>query len=238
MIDDRDVGVILDLLRPYLAQQIADAVAETTRLGRIPVLQPATVVDTNTASGVIDVIPDGGDSGATVPAATLIGIPEFGSRVMLQYEPPAGVFVVGYIGPRRQPHVATGRWQRVAGQAINSTVLTAMSFDTEAFDSDSFIGTIPGSTFTVPSNRSGRYLFTGMAAFNAAPTGRGLVQLAASSYTQTVRSNFDGSTGEDRAGVTAMFKLNDGDTVQLQVYQISAGPLNVTGYMEAVRLLD
>ena len=237
MISDADLGKILDMLRPYLARQVADTVAGTARLGRIPTLQPATVIDTNTATGVIDVLPDGGGT-TTVPAATLVGIPEFGSRVMLLYEPPAGVFVVGYIGARRSPHLAGGYWRRSVTQSITPATLTAMSFDNAVFDSDGYIGSIPGTTFTIPTQQSGRYLFTAAAAFTPVPPGRASIELNAPTYSVSQRASIDGAHGEDRAGVTAFFNLAEGDTVTFNVYHETFGFLSVTGYMEAIRLPD
>lgn len=236
MIDENDVGVLLDRLRPYLANFASDVVAQAGRLGQMPTLQPATVVDTNTATGVIDVMPDGG--GVTqVPAASLIGMPEFGSRVMLLYQPPAGVFVVGYIGPQRQPHVTGGLWQRVIPQAIpGGTVATVVTFDTEIRDSDGFLP-VPGSTFTVAPNLPGRYLFTAMATWAAPPPGRMGLDVLSSSYPHRLRTPMNGG-GEDRISVSGFYNLNVGESIQVIAFQSAGGPIGISVSFEAVRLLD
>lgn len=240
MIDETDVGFLLDQLRPYLAGHASDIVTRAIRSGSVPALQPATVVDADVTSGVVMVRPDG-DGTVDVPAATLVGIPAPGSRVMLLYQPPAGVFVVGYIGPMRRPRPVGGRWQRAAGQPIATTTVSVLVFDSVWFDTDRFIGPMPGGNFTVPIGFAGRYLFTGQAAVTGGTTARCFVQLAA--YTSPagtlfVRQDWDGGIGEDRAGVSGMFTLDEGDTVQMQVFQASFSTFTMTGYLEAFRLGD
>lgn len=121
------VGALLDLLRPFLQEMAAEAVRVALAHTEVPTLIPASVVAHDITSGISTVLPDGPAGGANIPARSLVGRLTIGTRVMLMFQPPSGVFVVGIIG--NNPAFSLDGWTSftptITSTAVNPTMLAA-----------------------------------------------------------------------------------------------------------------
>lgn len=138
---------------------------------------------------------------------------------------------------RLAPGTAAGRTgvrlRRAANQSISSGSPTAISWDTEEFDSDGFIA-VTSTTATVPTGLSGVYAITVSLASGTAITDvRAFIDLNAGGlvYRQAI-----GSKGEDSGSVCAVVDLLDADSISAAFFQNTGGSVNVTGRMK-VKLL-
>lgn len=109
--DSAAIGELLEAMRPSLESMAADILKTTLAQTPLPQLIPASVIS-NGSSGEVTVLPDGPAGGASIVVQTLIGYPPIGERVMLLFQPPAGSFIIGYIGEDPAPQGALGMVQR------------------------------------------------------------------------------------------------------------------------------
>lgn len=113
---------------------------ETMRLAQrgglsTPVHRPATVADFDSLNATVTVLVDGDAS--TIPALNAMPVvPPVGSRVLVLFEPPNGVFVIGRIGSL---DVAVPHSQTILNDTVNTST-----------NSTSFIAVsgVPAMTFT------------------------------------------------------------------------------------------
>lgn len=114
-------------------------------------------------------------------------------------------------------------------QSINDSTYTAITFDTELFDTDAFHSTVTNTArITIPSGKGGKYLFVATSDIAANTTGirqagfwkngsiqKGQVALSAA------------SAGETKITVSAIYDLVATDYIEFYVYQNSGAARNV-----------
>lgn len=208
-----------------LAQSIID---DAVRLGLTWRLRPATV------AGVISpfrmpLLVDGDQT--VIDGVSMLGELLEGQRVWVLLMPPAGVYVIGLIGervvPLEQQRNGRVKVQRIGNQLINNSSNTLATFTTLLNDDLGYWDN--SGTFTVPPGGSGWYHITGMAAFAANSTGsRAINLLRNGTRIATVFTANNGSSAW-REDCDTETELEDGDTVQMQVFQNSGGALNLIG---------
>ncbi len=126
------------------------------------------------------------------------------------------------------------RVRRVATQSISNGALTPLSFDTEDVDTDTIHS---AGTFTVPSGLAGIWSVTFHAVMATAVSGRFFVSVEVTSSLTGVSASYrQGSTGEDRQSMQWVGPLAAADTFTCDVFQISGGALNATGWADVLRL--
>lgn len=125
----------------------------------------------------------------------------------------------GYLAPAGRTGCSISR---SAVQSIPNTSGTVISFDTETFDSDGFIG-IPGTTITIPAGLGGLYSGTAYIEFGASGSyDAGVVPvLNGVQYPQIGANNF-----ARHGGAFSKIPLSAGQVVTVQGYQASGGALN------------
>lgn len=116
-----------------------------------------------------------------------------------------------------------------ANQSVNDATYTAITFNTESFDTDGFHSTVTNTErITIPSGKGGKYLFVATADIAANATGirqagfwkngsiqKGQVALSAA------------SAGETKLTVSAIYDLVATDYIEFYVYQNSTAARNV-----------
>ena len=123
---------------------------------------------------------------------------------------------------------ATG-WKayRNVSQSIPSSTKTAITFDTEIFDTDAFI-TVSSSTVTIPVGKGGKYLIIGGGYWASASSWFRSLFI---SKNGTLDSNIVASTVLTQASdaaqiITTILDLVAGDVIRLLVEQTSGGAVN------------
>jgi len=118
-----------------------------------------------------------------------------------------------------------------SAQGINNTTNTAISFDLENFDTDSFHdNSTNNSRLTIPAGKSGKYLVTGVAAFAANATGvRRWIFYKNGTAAMNVGGISAASAGDTRVSCSWLADLTAGDYVEFYCYQSSGGSLNISG---------
>lgn len=136
-----------------------------------------------------------------------------------------------------------GTWYRSANQLIaNAGLGTPISWDTEDDDSDGYLAAhaTTGTTFTVPSGRSGLYIITAhvLATDAGGISVRGFVEIVPTAATivlpAQLREPID--VTEDRAVVAALLPLDAGDSFTVNVFHNSGASKNFTGWLSAYQV--
>lgn len=109
--DSETIGELLAEFQPHLESMASEILRSALAQIPLPNFVPASVVSNGT-SGEVTVLPDGPAGGTSIIAQTLIGYPQINARVMLLFQPPSGVFIVGYMGENPGPQGALGMVQR------------------------------------------------------------------------------------------------------------------------------
>jgi hypothetical protein len=114
-------------------------------------------------------------------------------------------------------------------QAISNNTTTALSFESENFDTNAFHNnSTNNSRFTIPSGKAGYYLVTASVAFAASSTGIRSVYVykngANANYTSQVVSAASVYT---ISNINYTINLAVGDYIEIFVYQNSGGSLDV-----------
>ena len=119
-----------------------------------------------------------------------------------------------------------------ADQSISNTTLTAVTFNTELFDTDGFHdNSTNNSRITIPAGKAGKYLFTAKAMW-LVNSGGGIrfIQLTKNGTDITGDNNV---TPNANFGVTSqvnqVFNLAVSDYIEAKIYQDSGGALSVAG---------
>ena len=119
-----------------------------------------------------------------------------------------------------------------ADQSISNTTLTAVTFNTELFDTDGFHdNSTNNSRITIPAGKAGKYLFTAKAMW-LVNSGGGIrfIQLTKNGTDITGDNNV---TPNASFGVTSqvnqVFNLAVSDYIEAKIYQDSGGALSVAG---------
>lgn len=118
-----------------------------------------------------------------------------------------------------------------AAESIADSAWTALTFDSETFDSDAFhdTGTNP-DRLTVPTGKGGTYLLVGLVEFASNLVGVRGVRIRLNGAGNGIARIFDGpNAGNDILGVTlsCIYPLVATNFVTLEVFQSSGGALNV-----------
>ena len=118
---------------------------------------------------------------------------------------------------------------RSAVQSVNSGTLTALSFDTEFFDSDTFLPATPASTITVPAGLGGLYsimlrTFSVVSSMARVALGSGPI------FDETASGNSTAPT------IGLFVALPAGETLTCSVQQTSGSAQNFTAAFEMYRL--
>jgi hypothetical protein len=117
---------------------------------------------------------------------------------------------------------------RSSTQSIANATLTAVQFDTEAWDTDAFHSTISNtSRITIPSGFSGRYLVMGQIIFDANATGRRAAYLLLNGATYLAAVNAVPTGAEVSLNLSAEASAVAGEYLELAVWQDSGAALNV-----------
>jgi len=119
---------------------------------------------------------------------------------------------------------------RAAVQSINNNSSTAITFDTETKDTDSFFALGAANKFTIPYD--GYYLVTGWISFANNATGYRTANLqdSGSNLLGEIKANAVNGDVTSLPICAQIFMLTS-DTVKLFVYQNSGGALNVTAQL-------
>jgi hypothetical protein len=121
------------------------------------------------------------------------------------------------------------RATKSANQSLTSAALTAITWDTESFDTDSLHSTV-SNTSRLTASVTGKWLVVACAEFAASGTGSRLLFIqknGANGYNhQLVPAD---GTNTTRVTVTDIVDLAAGDYVEAIAYQNSGGALNVIG---------
>lgn len=119
-----------------LSTLASELVGKTERMNR-PLLLPATVSTYDAAARIAYVTVDGDEGQVSTAAVSLIGPMSTGERVMVQFEPPQGVFVIGSL---------SGRGGTVLGYMQHSSAHTGIA-------NGAIIDSAYSVTVTVPAGR-------------------------------------------------------------------------------------
>jgi hypothetical protein len=115
-----------------------------------------------------------------------------------------------------------------ADQSLSNATFTAITFNSETFDTDGFHSTsVNTSRLTVPSGKAGYYLVTAQLAYNGNATGQRQAEVtvnAAGGFAKFIQLNAGSSYVPQPKGVTIL-NLAVGDYVELNGYQDSGGAL-------------
>lgn len=123
--------------------------------------------------------------------------------------------------------------RRVATQSIANTTDTAISFDTEDFDSDGWFAPT-SDTITVPSGLDGDISITAYVAWASSPGANSNARFVFSGTSFDFRNSVGSSSvGYQSQGVSvANWAVAATNTIKLQVYQSSGGAINVTASLQ------
>lgn len=210
-----------------LAQSIID---DAIRLGLTWRIRPGTVDGITAANpAAVPLLVDGDMQ--TITGVSMTGTLEAGQRVWVLIVPPAGVYVVGVIGERIVP-LAQQRYgrvkvQRIGNQPINNSSNTLATFTDLIYDDLGYWDS--SGTFTVPAGGAGLYHLTGMAAFVGNANGSRAINLLRNGIRIATVFTANNGTSSWREDCDTETELEDGDTVQMQVFQNSGGALNLIG---------
>jgi hypothetical protein len=112
-----------------------------------------------------------------------------------------------------------------ANISISHSATTALTFDSERYDTDDLHST-SSNTGRLTAPVDGKYLITGHIRWDSSGYGeRQLVIKANGTY--IARTNADSTSNAEQMSVATVYELSAGDYVTLGVFQSSGGALNV-----------
>jgi hypothetical protein len=116
-------------------------------------------------------------------------------------------------------------------QSVSNATNTALTFDSESFDTDAFHSTSTNtSRITIPAGKAGYYNLIANVVFGTNSTGIRQINFAkngsAAIYTAQISAS---SASETIVSVSYLIKLLAADYVEAFVYQTSGGALNIIG---------
>jgi hypothetical protein len=113
-------------------------------------------------------------------------------------------------------------------QTIGNATYTALTYNTENFDTDAFHSTVTNtSRITIPSGLGGYYRVSGMTRFNSNATGRRLLSLYRNGASSREVEVTAGAVAELSLNIDVVLSLSVGDYLEFFVYQSSGGNLTV-----------
>ena len=182
-----------------------------------------TVHITNLGAGVCTITA----GTATVNSSASLALAQYESGFLDFTSTSAAIFVKG-AGASTASRTAIGcAVYSSATQSLTNNVLTALTWDTETYDTNGFHSTSSNtSRITIPSGYDGKYRIGGLVSFHPNGTGRRELQLykngAALSYGNTVIGNGSEFIGTYMDWSTTLVA---GDYVELYALQSSGGAL-------------
>jgi len=120
-----------------------------------------------------------------------------------------------------------------ATQSLSNETWTAINFDTEQYDTNTFHSTsVNTSRMTIPADKAGKYLFTVTGYFsNASTSGVRIVRLTKNA-TEIARGNWQAAaTVNTNCTMTTVLNLAVSDYIQFEMFQNSGGSLNALADM-------
>lgn len=115
-------------------------------------------------------------------------------------------------------------------QTLTNNTNTAITWDSENFDSDGFHDNATNNTrITIPAGKAGKYLFTGLESFPANATGGRVVFIFKNGSYVGIPFTLNGVAVEYRISWSWMLDLIVGDYVEFYALQVSGGNLNFQG---------
>ena len=116
-------------------------------------------------------------------------------------------------------------------QSINNNTATAITFDTENFDSDGYHSTVTDtSRITIPSGKGGKYLFTFTISWASNATGARIIYAFNGTNDNELFSVEPVSAAfNTRHSGSYILDISAGSYLELRAYQSSGGALNVNG---------
>ena len=139
-------------------------------------------------------------------------------------------------GAASSSYVGVGVYKS-GNQSINNSTDTALTWDTEDFDTDSFHSTSTNtSRFTIPSGKAGKYLLSGTLWWEANANGLRAIKMYknGSLIHQTVL--LSGTNDGTGTPVSFVFDLAVADYLEVFVRQSSGGALNALGGIQLTRM--
>jgi hypothetical protein len=135
--------------------------------------------------------------------------------------------VPGWAAPAGAAFVGAAIYRDVA-VAISNATWTTITWDTEDYDTNGFWASSPNATrITIPSGKGGKYLFNFSACFGSNSTGVRLCKLQKNG-TDILFGNWIGASGDAvTINGSGVLNLSASDYIEMQVYQSSAGNLNI-----------
>jgi hypothetical protein len=113
---------------------------------------------------------------------------------------------------------------------VSNNTFTAVTFDSEAFDTDGFHSTSSNtSRITVPTGKGGYYRVYGSIQWANNATGQRQIALYKNGTIVNFTQSFGNSTHRTGQFIASTINLADGDYVELQGYQDSGGTLALGG---------
>ncbi len=115
-----------------------------------------------------------------------------------------------------------------SAQSIADTTLTAITFDTEEFDTDDLHSTsVNTERITIPA--TGVYLVTAGVQWASGTTGFRYMNIELNGTTNLAEDRRNGVSGQEtEQTVSRIYSFTAGDYVVLNVYQNSAGSVNIS----------
>ena len=120
---------------------------------------------------------------------------------------------------------------KTANQSISNDTFTIVTFDAENFDTDGFHTTSSDtSRITIPSGKGGKYLITAQAHWGTNGT-RERVQRFVKNGSDLYQGTWAPANSNNQTGysISTIANLTAGDYIELSVYQVSGGALNIIG---------
>jgi hypothetical protein len=115
-----------------------------------------------------------------------------------------------------------------ANQTISNATNTAISFQVESYDTDSFHDNSTNNTrITVPSGKAGKYLITGSIAWSTGANERAAMIYKNGSLVNYMHQMYPSNLGGYYAPFNYVINLAVGDYIELFCYQGSGGNLTV-----------
>jgi hypothetical protein len=136
------------------------------------------------------------------------------------------------------PALVGARVYKAADQTITNNTQTALNFDSERFDSDTFHDTVTNNTrLTIPASMGGNYIIGGGINFAANATGQRVLYIyvngTGAGFPIVADTNIPGAATAVYMNVSTLFHFSAADYAELIVYQTSGGNLSVTAVSAA-----
>jgi len=187
-----------------------------------------TVTVLNTNSGVLTIT--AGTATVVKPTNATLALVQNAGGVLYFTATDAATFMPFDVGSGTASFKGCQLWKN-ANQSINNNTYTAITFDNENFDTDSYHSTSSNtSRITIPAGLGGKYLFTFTAGYVASATGIRGSALYKNGAQAHIMFQVSASSAADHffAGAQIM-NLTAGDFVELFLFQNSSGALDVKG---------